>query len=108
MAYFGQFFFVNYRSSSHFLATFSHCCGYALNFTKNGLGYVLGDFFTNSSGHPGRKVSCVVDICGLPFTRTNEILGDGIEGYMWSTCLHSYIFTHISPLPTYIKDGKFL
>jgi hypothetical protein len=21
--------------------------------TKNGLGYILGDFFTNSSGHPG-------------------------------------------------------
>jgi hypothetical protein len=23
--------------------------------TKNGLGYILGDFFTNSSGHPGRR-----------------------------------------------------
>jgi hypothetical protein len=21
--------------------------------TKNGVGYILGDFFTNSSGHPG-------------------------------------------------------
>jgi hypothetical protein len=25
--------------------------------TKNGLGYLLGDFFTNSSGHPGRKIA---------------------------------------------------
>jgi hypothetical protein len=24
-----------------------------INFVKNGLGYVLGDFFTNSPGHPG-------------------------------------------------------
>jgi hypothetical protein len=26
--------------------------GYALSLQKNGLGYILGDFFTNSSGHP--------------------------------------------------------
>jgi hypothetical protein len=26
---------------------------YLHNFDKNGLGYILGDFFTNSSGHPG-------------------------------------------------------
>jgi hypothetical protein len=25
------------------------------NFVKNGLGYILGDSFTNSSGHPGRQ-----------------------------------------------------
>jgi hypothetical protein len=23
--------------------------------TKNGLGYILGDFFTNASGHPVRQ-----------------------------------------------------
>jgi hypothetical protein len=28
---------------------------YVLIVTKNGLGYILGDFFTNSSGHPVRK-----------------------------------------------------
>jgi hypothetical protein len=27
--------------------------------TKNGLGYILGDFFTNSSGHPDAKCSSV-------------------------------------------------
>jgi hypothetical protein len=26
---------------------------YALILTKKGLGYILGDFLTNSSGHPG-------------------------------------------------------
>jgi hypothetical protein len=24
--------------------------------TKTGLGYILGDFLTNSSGHPGKKI----------------------------------------------------
>jgi hypothetical protein len=27
---------------------------YGLVLTKNGAGYILGDFFTNSSGHPGK------------------------------------------------------
>jgi hypothetical protein len=26
-----------------------------INFGKNELGYLLGEFFTNSSGHPGHK-----------------------------------------------------
>jgi hypothetical protein len=29
---------------------------HALIFTKNGLGYILGDFLTNSSGHPVNTV----------------------------------------------------
>jgi hypothetical protein len=29
---------------------------YALILTKNGFGYILGDFVTNSSGHPGFKL----------------------------------------------------
>jgi hypothetical protein len=36
-----------------------------INFAKNGLGLILGEFFTNSSGHPGYKLFCmsfVVDI----------------------------------------------
>jgi hypothetical protein len=28
--------------------------GSIINLTKNWLGYILGDFFTNSSGHPAR------------------------------------------------------
>jgi hypothetical protein len=34
------------------LATFCHGKGSALILTKNGLGYSLGAFFPNSSGHP--------------------------------------------------------
>jgi hypothetical protein len=36
------------------LATFS---AIFLILTKNGLGYILGDFFTNSSGHTARRES---------------------------------------------------
>jgi hypothetical protein len=43
----------NYRNSSHSWATFFLGKIYVLILTKNGLGYILGDFFTNSSGHPG-------------------------------------------------------
>jgi hypothetical protein len=31
----------------NFLAYFFHSINYVLNLTKNGLGYTLGDFFTN-------------------------------------------------------------
>jgi hypothetical protein len=27
----------------------------SINYNKNGLGYILGDFFTNSSGHPANN-----------------------------------------------------
>jgi hypothetical protein len=38
--------------------TFSAVKGYALILTKKGLGYILGDFLTNSSGHPvSRRVA---------------------------------------------------
>jgi hypothetical protein len=32
---------------------FFHSKNYVQNLTKNGLGYTLGDYFKNSSGHPG-------------------------------------------------------
>jgi hypothetical protein len=31
---------------------FCRCKSYAFHFDKNRLGYILGDFFTSSSGHP--------------------------------------------------------
>jgi hypothetical protein len=31
---------------------FPQCFGSVFILTKNGLGYIVGDFFTNSSGHP--------------------------------------------------------
>jgi hypothetical protein len=51
------------------LSRFFHVEGYALiftkmvwaiNFYKNGLGHIFGDFSTNSSGHPG----CVLGFGG--------------------------------------------
>jgi hypothetical protein len=46
--YFGQCF----ESHRSFLVTFFHGTRYVLICTKNGLGYYLGDSFSNSSGHP--------------------------------------------------------
>jgi hypothetical protein len=41
----------NYRSSPKFCATFFPSVEYVLILTKYALGYIFGDFFTNSSGH---------------------------------------------------------
>jgi hypothetical protein len=43
----------NYRSSQNNGATFFHGKSNVVIFTKNVFGYILGDFFTNASGHPG-------------------------------------------------------
>jgi hypothetical protein len=51
--YFGHFYYV---SNPHFGATFSPQLRLHISLAQNGLGLVLGDFFTNSSGHPGRKL----------------------------------------------------
>jgi hypothetical protein len=37
-----------------FWTTLSLFIDFVLILTKNGLGYILGDFFTNPSGHPGQ------------------------------------------------------
>jgi hypothetical protein len=47
---FGQFF-ENDRSRTNFRILFPDK-SYVLILTKNGLGYILGDFHINSSGHP--------------------------------------------------------
>jgi hypothetical protein len=49
--HFGQLL-ENHKSSPHFWATFFYGNGYLLIFTIDGLGHVLGDFCSNSSGHP--------------------------------------------------------
>jgi hypothetical protein len=48
--------FENDKSGPNFWATFFPRCMevmFVLILTKNGLGYILCHFFTNSSGHPG-------------------------------------------------------
>jgi hypothetical protein len=39
------------------LATFFHGTNTVLILAKYGLGYILGDFFTNSSGHPEQEAA---------------------------------------------------
>jgi hypothetical protein len=34
--------------------------GKSYSFSKNGLGYILGDFFTKASGHPGAEQNLLV------------------------------------------------
>jgi hypothetical protein len=38
------------EAEKFWLLFFQNC----VNFSKYGVGYILGDFFTNSSGHPGQ------------------------------------------------------
>jgi hypothetical protein len=45
-------FLENYRSSQNFGATFFYGKSYVIISTKNRFGFIVGDFFTNSSGHP--------------------------------------------------------
>jgi hypothetical protein len=61
IVYFGRFK-KNCNSSPHFCAIFPLRIDYVLNLTKIGLGYILGDFFTNSSGHPASHTAL-----NLPF-----------------------------------------
>jgi hypothetical protein len=50
IVYFGSFF-ENYRSSTK-IGHFFHCTSYVLIVTKHWLGYNIGDFVTDASGHP--------------------------------------------------------
>jgi hypothetical protein len=45
-------FFENYRSCTNVWATFSHGTSPVVILIKNEFGYILGDSFTNPSGHP--------------------------------------------------------
>jgi hypothetical protein len=45
--------FLNYENSPNFGAAFFHISGFILILIKSGLGYILADFFANSSRHPG-------------------------------------------------------
>jgi hypothetical protein len=57
IVYFEQVFLKNTKiNGPHFWATFFNRRGYTLIWQENRLGYILGDFFTNSSGHPGSDV----------------------------------------------------
>jgi hypothetical protein len=57
--------FVNNRSSPHSWTIFLQSKSYVAIWTKNGSGYVLGDFLTNSSGHTANaQVFCCTKMIG--------------------------------------------
>jgi hypothetical protein len=45
----------NCRTSLHFWPTIFHGKSYVLILAEKGPGYILGDYFKNSSGHPDRE-----------------------------------------------------
>jgi hypothetical protein len=47
----------NCKSNPKFLATLFRGKSHAFNVAKSGLGYILGEFFTNISGHPVCKAA---------------------------------------------------
>jgi hypothetical protein len=51
IAFFGQFFEITKVAQNFGLLRYFHSSGCVLVLTKNGLGHILGYFFTNSSGH---------------------------------------------------------
>jgi hypothetical protein len=73
--YFGQFF-ENYRIIPHFWTTFFTGENYVLISTKNGLGFILGECFTNASGHPDPEPclfqSLAVSLLGNLMTLTRK------------------------------------
>jgi hypothetical protein len=64
IVYFGQ----------HFSPTFSTVRG-CIYFDNNVLGYILGDFFTKSSGHPDQEGSFFIGGLGRNFAPTLQALG---------------------------------
>jgi hypothetical protein len=54
IVYIGQVFLL--QEQPQFWASFPHKICHALILAKNLLRYILGDFFTNSSGHPALKL----------------------------------------------------
>jgi hypothetical protein len=63
--YFGYFFQIKEIAYIDYWATYFHGKSYVFVLAKNGLGYILGDFFTNASGHPGKKQDCYLVREGL-------------------------------------------
>jgi hypothetical protein len=55
--------FTKINKKLKFLANLFHGRSYALILTKGGLRHTLGDFFTNSSGHPVGNAAAFPDVC---------------------------------------------
>jgi hypothetical protein len=57
IGFFGQFF-GNYSRNPNIWYPYFHG-SYILSMTKNWLGYILGNIFKNSSGHPDDDATCL-------------------------------------------------
>jgi hypothetical protein len=69
IVFFGQF--LKMTKVGHILRlTFSQGRGYVLMMTQNGSGYILGHFFTNSSGRPEGKRKKGVHLLQRSFPKT--------------------------------------
>jgi hypothetical protein len=77
-----QFFFENYRSSANVWTTFTQCISDVFIVTKNGLGHVLGDFFSQT--HPVTLAATAND---LPF-------------------INNYLLSNFSLLPKHAPQKK--
>jgi hypothetical protein len=49
--------FVKLTEMAQTIGLFFRGKSYVFNFHRNGLGYILGDFFTDTSGHPGNRMA---------------------------------------------------
>jgi hypothetical protein len=85
-------FFENYRNSTNNWATFFRYESCVLIFTRNGMGYILGDFFTNVSGHP---------VPDQPTFKRRQYAG-WPEGIFYRG-LHAFICMLQQFAPTYIR-----
>jgi hypothetical protein len=63
IVFFGTFFNEKNRPKVY-IGNFFRSKSYELILTQNGLGNILGDFFTNSSGHPGKYVHMYSEVDG--------------------------------------------
>jgi hypothetical protein len=55
--------------------------------TKNGLGYILGDFFKSSSGHPDARVHLLIFFSSLVMLAQHFEIGRTLETEIFQTCL---------------------
>jgi hypothetical protein len=65
-------FFKNVRISTHFCATFFLSIDYVLILTKNGFGYILGDFSQTHLVTLIKKTSYLFDVTGQRYDQLDK------------------------------------
>jgi hypothetical protein len=72
---------------------FKFCSSLSTKFDKNVFGYILGDFFTNSSGHPAAHLHILtkIDILGRALCLNSR----GLKSPPWLMFIHAPIWMGI-------------